>query len=66
MGETAALLRARLQLIYEQVSVEAPNGNGGFGLSRSERMQRIDITGHAASAFLKSLENEIECPALAS
>jgi hypothetical protein len=39
---------------------------GGFGLSRSERMQRIDVTGHAASAFLRSLENGIECPGLGS
>ncbi len=34
---------------------------GGFGLSLSERSQRIDITGHAASAFMKSVENGIEC-----
>ena len=34
----------------------------GFGLSLENRMQRIDITGHAASAFMKSVENGIECP----
>jgi hypothetical protein len=34
---------------------------GGFGISLSERAQRIDITGHAASAFMKSIENAIEC-----
>lgn len=34
---------------------------GGFGLSLEKRMQRIDITGHVASAFMKSVENGIEC-----
>ena len=34
---------------------------GGFGLSLTDRRQRIDITGHAASAFMKSVENKIEC-----
>lgn len=35
--------------------------HGGFGVSLSERAERIDITGHAASAFMKSIENAIEC-----
>jgi hypothetical protein len=35
---------------------------GGFGMSLDERAQRIDVTGHAASAFLKSVANGIECP----
>jgi hypothetical protein len=34
---------------------------GGFGFSLNERTQRIDITGHVASAFMKSVENCIEC-----
>jgi hypothetical protein len=34
---------------------------GGFGLTLENRTQRIDITGHAASAFMKSVENGIEC-----
>lgn len=34
---------------------------GGFGLTLENRMQRIDITGHAVSAFMKSIENGIEC-----
>jgi len=34
---------------------------GGFGMSLSERAQRIDITGHVASAFMKSVENGIDC-----
>jgi hypothetical protein len=34
---------------------------GGFGLSLQDRSQRIDITGHAASAFIKSAQNGIEC-----
>jgi hypothetical protein len=34
---------------------------GGFGVSLQDRTQRIDITGHAASAFIKSAQNGIEC-----
>ncbi|HEY7673214.1 MAG TPA: hypothetical protein VIC71_13445 [Gammaproteobacteria bacterium] len=34
---------------------------GGFGMSRNDRAQRIDVTGHAASAFIKSIENGIDC-----
>jgi hypothetical protein len=34
---------------------------GGFGVSLQDRTQRIDITGHGASAFMKSVQNEIEC-----
>jgi hypothetical protein len=34
---------------------------GGFGMSLDDRAQRIDITGHAVSAFLKSIQNDIEC-----
>lgn len=35
---------------------------GGFGMSLHNRAQRIDVTGHAASAFMKSIANGIECP----
>lgn len=38
-----------------------PTERGGFGLTLSQRAQRIDITGHAASAFMKSVGNEVEC-----
>jgi hypothetical protein len=34
---------------------------GGFGESLQDRTQRIDVTGHAASAFMKSAQNGIEC-----
>jgi hypothetical protein len=34
---------------------------GGFGFSLTERSQRIDIAGHVASAFMKTLEHGIEC-----
>lgn len=34
---------------------------GGFGVTFAQRAQRIDITGHAASAFMKSVENRIGC-----
>jgi hypothetical protein len=36
---------------------------GGFGHSLAIREQRIDVTGHVASGFIKSLENGIEAPA---
>jgi hypothetical protein len=35
---------------------------GGFGHSLSVRTQRIDVTGHVASAFIKSGQNGIEWP----
>lgn len=33
---------------------------GGFGGSLADREQRIDVTGHIASGFIKSLENGID------
>jgi hypothetical protein len=36
---------------------------GGFGGSLTSREQRIDVTGHAASGFIKSVENGITEPA---
>jgi hypothetical protein len=47
----------RLQSTQEGTERE----RGGFGFSLNERTQRIDITGHAASAFIKSVENNIGC-----
>jgi hypothetical protein len=35
---------------------------GGFGGSLTSRTQRIDVTGHVASGFIKSLENGITEP----
>jgi len=35
---------------------------GGFGGSLASREQRIDVTGHVASAFIKSVENGITEP----
>ena len=35
---------------------------GGFGASLSNREQRIDVTGHVASGFIKSIENGITEP----
>lgn len=43
----------------------ADRERGGFGMALGGRTQRIDVTGHAASAFMKTLENRVEC-ALAS
>jgi hypothetical protein len=40
--------------------------HGGFGMSLGDRTQRIDVTGHAASALMKSLANGIECDGLAA
>jgi hypothetical protein len=37
---------------------------GGFGASLAIREQRIDVTGHVASGFIKSLENGIDAPAV--
>jgi hypothetical protein len=36
---------------------------GGFGGSIAIREQRIDVTGHVASGFIKSVENGIDAPA---
>ncbi len=36
---------------------------GGFGHSIAVREQRIDVTGHVASGFIKSVENGIDVPA---
>jgi hypothetical protein len=36
---------------------------GGFGASLASRAQRIDVTGHVASGFIKSVENGIDAPA---
>jgi hypothetical protein len=35
---------------------------GGFGASLASREQRIDVTGHVASGFIKSIENGITEP----
>jgi hypothetical protein len=34
---------------------------GGFGMSLDDRAQRIDVSGHAVSAFIKSIQNGVEC-----
>jgi hypothetical protein len=36
---------------------------GGFGASLAIREQRIDVTGHVASGFMKSIESGIDAPA---
>ena len=42
----------------------AERERGGFGQSLANREQRIDVTGHVASGFLKSLENGIDRAAM--
>jgi hypothetical protein len=41
----------------------ADRERGGFGGSLAIREQRIDVTGHVASGFIKSIENGIDAPA---
>lgn len=49
-------------LLALQCVGNAPDrARGGFGLERDDQTQRIDVTGHAASAFMKSIENDIAC-----
>ena len=36
-----------------------PRERGGFGHSMTDRTQRIDVTGHAASGFIKCVDNDI-------
>jgi hypothetical protein len=38
----------------------ADRERGGFGGSLSNREQRIDVTGHVASGFIKSVEDGID------
>jgi hypothetical protein len=40
---------------------EKPPERGGFGLSLGNRAQRIDVTGHVASAFMKCADGRVEC-----
>ena len=47
----------RLQRIENATERE----KGGFGFSFTDRTQRIDVTGHVVSGFLKSVNNNIEC-----
>ena len=39
----------------------AEKQRGGFGFLLTDRIQRIDVTGHVVSAFIKSLKNKIVC-----
>lgn len=52
---------ARYLLDLQRTRDAAPRERGGFGMTLGDRTQRIDVTGHAASAFMKTLENRIEC-----
>lgn len=48
-------------LRLQRTDVGTIRGRGGFGLTIVDRTHRIDITGHAVGAFMKSVENGIEC-----
>jgi len=39
----------------------AKKEKGGFGLSLSDRTQRIDVTGHFVNGMIKSLKNRLTC-----
>ncbi|MGC4119430.1 MAG: hypothetical protein QM765_33655 [Myxococcales bacterium] len=55
--------RALSLLIAAQRTVGCtPRERGGFGYSLEDRTQRVDVTGHAASGFIKCLENGIVRP----
>jgi hypothetical protein len=56
-------IRAGLNYLLRVQCTEGGTGRerGGFGMSLADRTQRIDVTGHAASALMKSLANGIEC-----
>jgi hypothetical protein len=47
----------------QRTTVCTDRERGGFGASLAIREQRIDVTGHAASGFIKSVENGIDGPA---
>ena len=36
-------------------------GYGGFGFTHDDRRQRIDVTGHVASAFMKIVDSGVDC-----
>jgi hypothetical protein len=50
-------------LALQSTQSDATREIGGFGMSRGDRTQRIDVTGHAASGFLKSIANDVFCVA---
>ncbi len=50
-------------LVTAQRTTDCTNRErGGFGGSLASRAQRIDVTGHVASGFIKSVENGITEP----
>jgi hypothetical protein len=54
-------------LLRLQCTVRGPERErGGFGMSLDNRAQRIDVTGHAASAFIKCIENDVDCSTFGS
>ena len=48
-------------LVVQSIRNCAEKETGGFGFSLTNRIQRIDVTGHVVSAFIKSLQNDISC-----
>jgi hypothetical protein len=63
-----AVSHRELPLVLKDIfaAIWAVPERGDFGLSLEDRTQRIDITGHAPSALMKSVTNGIECGSLGS
>lgn len=64
--QTAAYQRALcISLAYllkvQCVRICTERERGGFGLSLSDRTQRIDVTGHFVNGLIKSLRNGVPC-----
>jgi hypothetical protein len=63
-GQYRAAIGATLDFLVlaQRITGSTDRERGGFGGSLASREQRIDVTGHAASGFMKSIENGITEP----
>lgn len=59
MGAYAEAVRVALAYLFRVQCVESgtEQERGGFGMSLSDRTQRIDVTGHVVSGLLKTVRN---------
>ena len=51
----------RYLLALQSTEPTSGRSRGGFGFTTTDRTQRIDVTGHVASAFMKAIENGTVC-----
>jgi hypothetical protein len=65
MGDYRRCLLAALGFLMraQRITSCTDRERGGFGGSLAIREQRIDVTGHVASGFIKSVESGIDAPA---